>query len=96
MYIANNGSSGDEDVVRRIRTEMAGWQPRRGANWADLMERAEGTRQRAVYHGRVLVYSMSTAALVAILVLAAVAMSSLDLGPLAGGGVVNSTTTSLP
>ena len=74
---------------------MAGWQPRRGANWADLMARAEGTRSRQTIRGRLFVYSLSTAALVAILVLAIVAMSTLDLGPLAGGAV-NATTTTLP
>lgn len=57
------------------------------------MERVDGRRRRQVSnHGRLFVYSLSTAALVAILVMSFIAMSSLNLGPL-GGGVVNSTTT---
>jgi hypothetical protein len=59
------------------------------------MARAEGTRSQRAIQGRFFVYSLSTAALVAILVLAVVAMSTLDLGPLAGGAV-NATTTLKP
>ena len=85
---------GDEHVAQKVRAEITAWVPRRGANWADLMERVEGKPRRSS-HGRLFVYSLSTAALVAVLVLAVIAMSTLDLGPLAGGAV-NSTTTTLP
>jgi hypothetical protein len=62
---------------------MAGWKPRRGTDWVDLMTRVEETSLLRPSRGR----------LVAILVLAAMAMSTLDLGPLSGGGV-NATVTS--
>ncbi len=93
MYTVRGEPSSEEEVARRLQIEMAGWKPRRGADWVDLMTRAEETPLLRPTRGRLFIYSLSTAALVAILVLAAVAMSSLDLGPLSGGGV-NATVTS--
>jgi hypothetical protein len=92
VYTVKGEPSSEEETARRLQTEMAGWKPRRGTDWVDLMTRAEETPLLRPTRGRLFVYSLSTAALVAILVLAAVALSTLDLGPLSSGGV-NATWT---
>lgn len=75
-----------DDLVRRIRSDVSSWTPRRGPRWAALEDDA---RQRPVQIFRL--YALAGAALVVILVGAFLAMSALNVGSFAGQPVVSST-----
>ena len=77
-----------DDLVRRIRSDVSSWTPKRGPRWAALEESARG---RPVQLFRL--YALAGVALVVILVGAFLAMSALNIGSLAGEPVVSHTQT---
>ncbi|HEX6548680.1 MAG TPA: hypothetical protein VF134_08070 [Candidatus Dormibacteraeota bacterium] len=45
MHFADGSPSGDAEA-RLLREEIGSWQPARGADWEELMARAEGSKRR--------------------------------------------------
>jgi hypothetical protein len=76
VQFADDRSSGDE-LSRALTVEMDTWKPQRGADWAELMARAEGVRVQ-----RFLLSAAVAVAVVAVLGIALVmtAAHSLPLG----------------
>ncbi len=76
VQFADDRSSGDE-LSRALTVEMDTWKPRRGADWAELMARAEGVRVQ-----RFLLSAAVAVAVIAVLSIALVmtAAHSLPLG----------------
>lgn len=73
-----------DDVVRRVQSEISSWAPGRGPDWADLVRRADARPLE-----KLRVYAISSFALAAIILVAFLAMSALDIsGSLAGGPIV--------
>ena len=64
-------------VARTVREGIESWRPRRGPDWQDLMSRVASGPSPLV------VYTVASAALVVILVLAYVVGSALQIGALA-------------
>ena len=75
---ADGDRPGDDVVVRAVRDEMDSWKPRRGPDWDALIQRAHRLPSPP------LVMALSGIALAAILIAAVVAMTTFDVGPLAG------------
>jgi hypothetical protein len=71
-------SPSDEDLGRMIRDGVQAWEPRRGADWPDLLMRMAGSGPPTW-----LVYTAASAALVVILVAAFLVGSYLHIGALA-------------
>ena len=76
VHFADERSSGDE-TSRALTAEMETWKPQRGADWAELMARAEGVRVQ-----RFLLSAAVAIAVVAVLTIGLVmtAAHSLPLG----------------
>jgi len=62
-------------VVREIHAQVAGWHPKRGPRWNDLLDRAERGRFQLFR-----TYAFVGAALAAVIVAAYMAMAGLGLG----------------
>ncbi len=83
-YVEDNPRQGelnspsDEDLARMIRDGVATWQPRRGADWPDLLMRIAGSGPSTL-----VLYTTASAALVVILVVAFLVGSYLGIGALA-------------
>jgi hypothetical protein len=83
-YVADNPTKGglnspsDDDVARMVRDGVEAWQPKRGADWPDLMVRIAGSGPPAWA-----LYTAASAALVVILVTAFLIGSALQIGALA-------------
>jgi hypothetical protein len=71
-------SPSDEELARMIRDGVETWQPRRGADWADLLMRMAGSGPPTW-----LLYTAASAALVVIVVAAFLVGSYLQIGALA-------------
>ncbi len=71
-------SPSDEDLGRMIRDGVQTWQPRRGADWPDLLMRIAGSGPPTW-----VLYTTASAALVVILVTAFLVGSYLGIGALA-------------
>jgi len=82
-YVGNNpekgelSSSSEAGVARIVREGVDSWRPRRGPNWEDLMSRVGAGPSPLV------LYTVASAALVVILVLAFIVGSALQIGALA-------------
>ena len=70
-------SPSDAAVARTVREGVESWRPRRGPDWNDLMERVGGGPAPWV------LYTVASAALVVILLLAFIVGSDLGIGALA-------------
>jgi hypothetical protein len=83
-YVEDNPRQGglnspsDEELARMIRDGVETWQPRRGADWADLLMRMAGSGPPTW-----LLYTAASAALVVIVVAAFLVGSYLQIGALA-------------
>jgi len=74
-----------DDIVRRVQSEISSWAPEHGPDWPDLVARA-GRRPIELLR----VYAVAGFALAAILLVAFLAMSALNIsGSLAGEPVVS-------
>ena len=71
-------SPSDEELARMIRDGVQAWQPRRGADWPDLLMRMAGSGPPTW-----LLYTAASAALVVIVVAACLVGAYLQIGPLA-------------
>ncbi len=83
-YVGNNNpergglsSPSEAGVARAVREGVESWRPRRGPDWNDLMSRVGGGPSPLV------LYTVASAALVVILVLAFIVGSALHIGALA-------------
>lgn len=73
-----------DGIVRRVRTEISSWTPERGPDWSDLLRRAD-----ARPFEKLRIYAIASFALAAIILVAFLAMSALNIGSsLAGTPVV--------
>jgi len=82
-YVANNPERGELSspseaaVARTIRDGVQSWRPKRGPDWQDLMSRVGSGPSPLV------LYTVASAALVVILILAFILGSALQIGALA-------------
>ena len=82
-YVGNNPERGglnspsDAAVARTVREGVDAWRPRRGPDWQNLMQRVGSGPHPLV------LYTVASAALVVILVLAFIVGSDLGIGSLA-------------
>jgi hypothetical protein len=82
-YVGNNPERGDLSspseaaVARIIRDGVQSWRPKRGPDWQDLMSRVGAGPSPLV------LYSVASAALVVILIVAFIVGSALQIGALA-------------
>jgi hypothetical protein len=79
----NFPAEGPDDIVRRVKTDIASWTPGRGPDWPDLQARAW---ERPLLVLRT--YAIAAAALIVIIVAAFAVMSTYDLGGLGNEPVV--------
>jgi hypothetical protein len=82
-YVGNNPERGDLSspseaaVARIVRDGVQSWRPKRGPDWQDLMSRVDAGPSPLV------LYSVASAALVVILIMAFIVGSALQIGALA-------------
>lgn len=77
VNFADGDGPGDDLVARALKNEMAGWSPRRGPDWPDLLWKAHRLPPPSV------VVFLSSLILVAVLITAVVFMTTIDVGPFA-------------
>jgi hypothetical protein len=83
-YVGNNPERGglnspsDADVARTVREGVQSWRPRRGPDWMDLMSKVAGNGPAPW-----ILYTVASAALVVILLVAFIVGSEFHIGALA-------------
>jgi hypothetical protein len=68
-------AEGPDDIVRRVKTDVASWAPKKGPDWADLVTRVEERPFLLLRN-----YAVAAACLVVILVSAIAVMTAYNVG----------------